>query len=411
MSAGQKALASAANRPGRPARTPQDTARFFPSPSLRPHVWLPVLKLVHLADYGGPYAGSFVPMLLAVLTAGREHVYEPSAVFTDIARGRPWLAVLESAGIPYRFTARADIDATVDEISSEGGSVLHAHFSAFDLACARAARRRRALAFWHIHSPLHRGAKPWARNTVRFGLLSRGVSEIMCVAPQIARGVRRRLGPRGRVTFVPNAIDLTRFPLQGRHEQLGARARLGLPSEGVVLMHFGWDWQRKGGDVYFRAAAELRRGGRDLVAVTVGGEEPARRAAAELGIADVVRVLAPTNQVVDLYAAADVLVMPSRAEGMPFAMAEALSCGRPVVATDAPGEREIAGRLSACRLIPAEPHAIASATAALLDRDASAAGTDAAEARRSLEERLALPRWADRLMGRYAAARASATIR
>lgn len=360
-----------------------------------------VVKLVHLADYGGPYAGSFIPMLLEVLVLGRDRGYDSHAIFTDIARGRPWLAELDAAGIPYRFTPVEGIAETVHDVSLQGDCVLHSHFSAFDLSCARAARRGRALAFWHVHSSLRHGLKPRARNSVRFGLLSRGVSEIMCVAPHIARDVRLRLGPRDRVTFVPNAIDLARFPMPDGDARLAARTRLGLPTGGIVLMHFGWDWERKGGEIYLRAVAALRRTGREVTAVTVGEDNSARRVAAELGLTDVVRVLAPTDEVQDLYAAANVFVMPSLAEGMPFAMAEALSSGTPVVATDASGEREIGAGLAACRLTDRRPEAVAAAIGTLLDRDASTVQADASAARRSLDERLALPVWAESLLARY----------
>lgn len=367
-----------------------------------------LVKLVHLSDYGGPYAGSFVPMILAVLTAGRARGYEPLALFTDIARGRPWLEEFEKAGIPYRFTAVENIGATVETVADEGRCILHTHFATFDLACARAARRQGAIVFWHSHLGLNPGLVSLAKNTVRYGVLSRSVRGVLCVSPQIARELRRRLAPRKRVVFVPNAIDLDRFRLHDEDDQRAARARLGLPFETTVLMHFGWDWERKGGDIYLNAAKKLRDAGRDFVAVSVGPGDEAQRTAAEIGIGDRVLVLGPTNNVQDLYSAADVMVIPSRAEGMPFAMIEALACGRPTVATEESGMSEIAAGLATCRLTAPQPDAVASAIAALLDRDATAARDDALAARRSIEERLALPVWAGNLIARYEAALADA---
>src|SRR5689334_10084323 len=169
------------------------------------------VKLIHLADYGGPYAGSFVPMLRAVLGAGRAHGWEVEAVFSEVARGRPWLSELDSDGIPYRF-ASVDARDPVSELMGGGRTILHAHFSHFDLACARVGRRRHdAVVFWHVHSPLAPGLKACTRNAVRFRLLSRGVASILCVAPDLERAVLRRLGPRTRVEFFPNAIDTRRF--------------------------------------------------------------------------------------------------------------------------------------------------------------------------------------------------------
>ena len=62
-----------------------------------------------------------------------------------------------------------------------------------------------------------------------------------------------------------------------------------------------------------------------------------------------------------LYLAADALIAPSRAEGgdPPFALAEALACGTPVIASDIPGHRALAGLAPAVRLSAASPQMLA----------------------------------------------------
>ena len=62
--------------------------------------------------------------------------------------------------------------------------------------------------------------------------------------------------------------------------------------------------------------------------------------AGKLGIAD--RIVFPGfARVEDIWAANHVLVMPSRFEGLPLAMVEAMLCARPVIATDIAGHREV----------------------------------------------------------------------
>jgi glycosyltransferase involved in cell wall biosynthesis len=48
----------------------------------------------------------------------------------------------------------------------------------------------------------------------------------------------------------------------------------------------------------------------------------------------------PSNKVREVYAACDVVVMPSDYEGLPMVIMEAMKCGRPVIAYDAPGLRD-----------------------------------------------------------------------
>jgi glycosyltransferase involved in cell wall biosynthesis len=74
------------------------------------------------------------------------------------------------------------------------------------------------------------------------------------------------------------------------------------------------------------------------------GEGPLRadleHSAAQLGIQEHVRFLGARNDVGRLLAAADVLAMPSRFEGLPLAALEAMAMAVPVVGCDAPGVRD-----------------------------------------------------------------------
>ena len=74
------------------------------------------------------------------------------------------------------------------------------------------------------------------------------------------------------------------------------------------------------------------------------GDGPMRvgieRLAQRLGLAERV-VFAGFRPVEEIWAANHVLLMPSRREGLPLTMVEAMLCGRPVIATDVAGHREI----------------------------------------------------------------------
>lgn len=364
------------------------------------------MKLVQLAHFGNAFAGSFIPMLRAVMNAGRERGYDVQAIFSDVGRDRQWVSDLEKDGLPYTFADVRSPEA-IKQILGEPRAgepyILHSHFSGFDFASARFVRSDpRSIAFWHVHSAHRPGMIPFARNVVRYTVLARGVSEIFCVSRALQQDVRRRLAPARRVSFFPNAIDTERFVPLPASKSMAQRDQLGVPHDASMLLHFGRDWKIKGGDLYLEAVAKLVAEGRHVVGLTVGGGDVARSRAEELGITDHVRILEPTNAVEGLYAAADVLVMPSETEGMPFAMAEALSTGTSVVATDASGERYIGEGIAAARLVPRDKDAVAEAVGELLDRDPITVSREANEARASIVARLELDGWAARLLDRYA---------
>jgi glycosyltransferase involved in cell wall biosynthesis len=364
------------------------------------------MRLIHLADYGGTYPGSFIPMVRAVLDGGRKRGWEVEAVFSQVADDRAWLSELRHEGFTCRLapTGRQALRQTVEEVATKGGpAILHTHFTAFDLPAARAARRHdQVIAYWHLHSALRSGAWWQARNCLKLGVLSKGVEEILCVAPNILEQARKRCGPDDRLALVTNAIDLTRFPLVSPERRRAARAALALPTDARVVLHFGWDWQRKGGDVLLGAIASLvkREDMGELVAVTIADEQ-AVGARESLGIAEQVRVVKPSDDVQTLYAAADVFVAPSRGEGHPFAVAEALACGLPVVASPLPGHDLIAEATEACRIAALDSSSFADAIAATLTLPAADRSRQRSTAREWVVEEMDILAWSERMLERY----------
>ncbi len=362
------------------------------------------MRVVHLAGYGGEYAGSFIPMLLAIGREAQARGWSAETIFQAEAEGRGWVAELREAGVPVTFgpagAGRDDVTRWLAEHldGDRQPTLLHTHFTTFDLPAVGVARGRDDTSVvWHMHSPLGRSADQWLRNAAKFATAGRRVERLLAVAPDVAAQLKARLAPRRRVQYFPNAIDCERFSPASAEDRRRARERFGLPSEGTVLVHFGWDWERKAGELFVDTVAELRSRGVEAVGATVGGGPKAQAAAERSGVADAIVALPPTDAVGDTYAAADAFVSCSRAEGMPFAVLEAIARGTPVVATDLPGHAEVAARLPACRLAAATPPALADAVEQALARPQA----ERDESRATMERELDVRPWARRLADLY----------
>jgi glycosyltransferase involved in cell wall biosynthesis len=364
------------------------------------------MRVIHAADYDAPYAGAFVPMLRAVATAVRDRGGSVEVALADAARERPWLGELEQAGIPVSFAPVRDRRGSARFLANlAAGSeptILHTHFASFDLPAVSVARGRPATpVFWHVHRRPERQRALRVRSAVRFARAARRVDQILCSAPEIAAAVQSRHAPAERVILLPDAIDLDRFPRRTRARTAEARRRLGLRAGARVLLHFGWDWDAKGGDLFVAAARRLSER-QPVVAVTVGGGAPAYAARTRAGLGDdVLRVIEPVEDVATLYAAADVFVATSRSEGTPFAVAEALASGLPVVATDIPGHAELAHRAGNVRLTLREPDEVAAAVRSALATDSRLAEDMGRRARARVCEQLDLSAWSERLVELY----------
>ena len=80
----------------------------------------------------------------------------------------------------------------------------------------------------------------------------------------------------------------------------------------------------------------------------------------------------PMEELPDWYRSADVFVLPSRSEGIPNVLLEAMACGTPVVATRVGGIPEIAPGLRPGLVPPGDPQALADAIARTLSGAAAA---------------------------------------
>jgi glycosyltransferase involved in cell wall biosynthesis len=125
----------------------------------------------------------------------------------------------------------------------------------------------------------------------------------------------------------------------------------------------------KGPDVLVRAAALVQRERPAAACVIVGGgyqRTEVSRIAARLGVD--VRLLGVRPDARALCARLDVFVMPSRSEGLPVALLEAMALARPIVATTAGGIPEVVRDGETALLVPPEdPEAMADAILRLLD--------------------------------------------
>jgi glycosyltransferase involved in cell wall biosynthesis len=169
-----------------------------------------------------------------------------------------------------------------------------------------------------------------------------------------------------------------------------------------VVLAVGHLSEVKGYPVFLEAAARLAPRLGDVAFVALGGETttPGYRAvlearAAALGVAARVHFLGWRSDVARVMGAADVVVLPSLAEGLPLAVLEAMACGRPVVASAVGGvpEAVVDGR-TGLLVPPGDAGALAEAIQRVLE-DPAAGRRMGAEGRRRLEAHFSL----DRVLG------------
>lgn len=163
---------------------------------------------------------------------------------------------------------------------------------------------------------------------------------IVLVAEAQRTRTLRALG-RGRVRVVRNGIDL-QAPAKKSSPPINVRRQLGLSHDERLLVAVGRLSPEKGIDVLIDALARLRAPQVRLALVGDGPERERLHARADrAGLAERVAFVGHVATPGDYLQAADIVVLPSRSEGIPNVALEAMALGRPLVATAVGGTPEI----------------------------------------------------------------------
>lgn len=368
------------------------------------------VRLIHCVANHNRHPTSMTDVFAKICDKAIGRGWDFEVIAPEVTRGSAWTEMLSERGATIHHLKAASRTEHGRGVAAvlEGNSapaLLHTHLTGYDVPAAKAAHSRSDVSvFWHFHSFLPSGLKSALRLRVKFQLYRRNVDRLVAQSENIADGLRRGGVPDERIFMFRSGIDPGNYPLRTHEQHMEERRRLGIPDSAVLLLHFGYDWQIKGGDRFLGAVRDLVDSGMEVVALVNRGGEDADRNAAELGLTEVVRNEGLVDDTWPLYAAADCMVAPSRGEGMPFSLVEALASGLPVVASELPGHRFLGDRIPDCTVVEPEPTALADAIRATLGRNEERAAADAAAGREWIVANLNADDVIEELFGAYDAA-------
>ncbi len=303
---------------------------------------------------------------------------------------------------PYRLTlplvSRRNLNGVIKRLS-----LVHVH-SPFVTGWMgmRYARRYGMPLVYTYHTQLEAYAHyvPFESNATRFAAsqLTRAFANHAdaVVVPTPAMAARlRELRVTARIEVVPSGIDVGRFGAGRRDEEL--RLRLGVGRRERLLLYVGRLAREKNVELLVRA---LARANDDSLKLVIAGDGPHRheleRQVRESGVMAATRFLGVVSRdkLPNLYASADLFLMPSTTETQGLVLAEALAAGAFVIAANAPQNRDVLGN-AGCIVAPT-PEAFANAFHTIL-----AENRPGARETRSAALRFSIERQVDRMQALY----------
>ena len=143
------------------------------------------------------------------------------------------------------------------------------------------------------------------------------------------------IGAPEKVVAIPNGLPPDRIQATKTREEM--RRELGIAADETVLFSAGRLAPQKGFEYLMRSVVQLRSALPHPFRVVIAGEgelgEPLKSLCAQLGIEPYVQFLGFRQDIGNLLAAADIVVLPSLWEGLSIALLEAMAAGKPIVTT------------------------------------------------------------------------------
>jgi glycosyltransferase involved in cell wall biosynthesis len=296
---------------------------------------LRLLQVVDTVDVGG--AGKVALQgLRALVAAGvsvtsSNFVYARPSRYSDLAReaGATVLLLRQRSRLDYAF-----LDALVATAKRSGVNLVETHSFKASFVGWLVSRRLQVPWIAFAHGWTSERVRVRAYNFLERRALLRQADHVVAVADNV-EALLRDNGRKGPITVLRNGIERSPAPV-GEQERRAARAALGLPADAFVGAAVGRLSHEKAVDLLLDAVARVAPSLPGLVVLVAGdGRE---RAALEsqrsrLGLDATVRFLGQLTEIRPVMAAADLLLLPSRTEGLPNVALEALDAGLPILST------------------------------------------------------------------------------
>lgn len=274
----------------------------------------------------------------------------------------PHLEIFEEAkkrGLPvvcFRCGGRFDIRTVLEirkYIRQNGVDVLHTHNYKADIFGFLATRfaGMRWVATNHLWHETDRKLMfyEWLD-----ALAFRFADKITAVSPDIKDDLVRR-GVRGNgIQVIANGIDVEKFSAAGGRRS-AARAEFGFGEHDFVIGTIGRLSPEKGHAILLTAAREIVAGEENARFLIVGDgplREGLEQESRRLGLGDKVVFGGVQKDMPKIYAAIDLLAMPSLAEGLPMTLLEAMAARVPAVLTEVGGIPDVISNGESGLLIP-----------------------------------------------------------
>lgn len=288
--------------------------------------------ILQICAFAAPMPGNFIPALLELENALKEHGTTTIYAFPERARDKQWCKEIQTRTKVYflpeaQARLRLQTYLIMRNIYSENDvDIVHSHFELYDIPATLMAPKR-VKVFWHLHDALKENYQKSAASRriltkIQYGYFGKR-AKLLSVSKEHAQFAIELGFHKKNVEYLPNGINTFRI----RTEQIDKSMHR------KKLLLFGWEVYRKGVDLVVEAAKKIND---NEVHIRVVGQEACDKYLKMVGAPSIIRYSKPVEDVNELYRETSVFLHISRAEGLSYALLEAIYAGLPIICSDIP---------------------------------------------------------------------------
>ena len=287
------------------------------------------MTILQVCAYAAPYEGNFIKSLKVLGNVYKEKGDKMVYAFPESARNILWCKELEKhTDVYYLPLAKARIKIKTYTMLKDiyckykDLKIVHSHFELYDAPVALTVPKN-VKVFWHLHDALegYTGIKNRLEHKVQYGLCHRNAI-LLSVSEKHMEYVLKKGFPEKNARYVPNGLDIDRIKLVSTV----------VDQRKYDFLIFGWEYQRKGVDLCVEALKKISN--ENFKVAIVGSENIENIIKEKYGYVPGVEVVKPVSDINELYEKSKCFLHISRAEGLSYALLEAVYAGLPVICSD-----------------------------------------------------------------------------
>lgn len=248
-------------------------------------------------------------------------------------------------------------------MKQERPDVVHSHLNVikYTVGAAKLCGIKRCI--HTVHNVAHEEAEGRLEKIISTVYFKLGWSVPVALSPEIRRTIVSLYGLREeKVPMIYNGVDLGKCLPKTDYSL----------SQPAVLLHVGRFNEQKNHKGLLDAFARILKSHSDCCLKLIGdGEllEETKQYAASLGISDQVLFLGSQTNIYPFLQEADLFLLPSKFEGMPMTIIEAMGTGLPIVASQVGGVPDMMTNRESGILVPCDPESVSNAVCTLLESE------------------------------------------